>query len=651
MVDATGGNDLIDQHSLLSGGAYNLNANSQGKNLEIYDSALENSCYDNVLISGGKSNVKLVRNSFAAAGLAFAVGTTCAASTGQTGNNISFYVTDALISDNFIQNGCSNGIYLSTARDVRVSGNFFNDNGQCANPGGAYALAVNSSVNLAVAGNTFQNSAAINQGSPTPSAHVYFSGIDDNLAFAGNVYRAGVQEQGTTGIGGFPNSVPRSIAIHPDYVFDALSGSTITNFSGGGPLAPQNIGVYSPTAASAIGNISAVPSNLITGLALSAPGGGTSVTVAPGQASDSTNSANIALLSGCTVDLGTQGLNGLDVGNPAANTTYYIFAIANAGGANPGCFASTSTAPNFVLHAPLPLLSVTANQNNAFPILWNVGGVTNGSASQMSTNPLGGMSIGNQVTGAQGIQAGSVITSLQPLYLPTTGTVSGSTITGIGSLANVQNQMLVSGQGIQAATQVTAMNVGCSPTPCITMSNAATSSGTVNIAFTGNYTITLNKNSTVHQAQGTIQVADVIYRTIGVVTLDSSAHFPCLNQDEETIYFCAPIQYSSGSLTGGIAKLLRMDALPSGLVTQANVYCVSSGTTAKVLFYSPSQPTPNTPSAFTSSPGYSLSGTGAITAYPAAIYTDTTQHIQVLSDTGGAIGLCELAGYKWGRAK
>ena len=116
-VDATDSNDLIDQHSLLSGGAYNVNASYSGANLEIYDSSLKNSCYDNRHVASGKANIKLVRNSFAASGQAFTTGTPgpCAApGSGVTGNNITFYDSDALISDNIIQNACGNGIYLST---------------------------------------------------------------------------------------------------------------------------------------------------------------------------------------------------------------------------------------------------------------------------------------------------------------------------------------------------------------------------------------------------------------------------------------------------------------------------------------------------------------------------------------------------------
>ncbi len=71
IVDAEGSSDVIDGHSYLSGGYYNVKAVAPGSgsaqhNFELYDSSLNNSVSDNLLIYS--ANAKVSRNSIAGAG-------------------------------------------------------------------------------------------------------------------------------------------------------------------------------------------------------------------------------------------------------------------------------------------------------------------------------------------------------------------------------------------------------------------------------------------------------------------------------------------------------------------------------------------------------------------------------------------------------
>jgi hypothetical protein len=65
-LDVDGAHALVDGHSMLSGGYYDLNTNSAGVNLKVYDSALNGAVKDDAII--GAPNTKLIRNVFAAAG-------------------------------------------------------------------------------------------------------------------------------------------------------------------------------------------------------------------------------------------------------------------------------------------------------------------------------------------------------------------------------------------------------------------------------------------------------------------------------------------------------------------------------------------------------------------------------------------------------
>lgn len=76
-------------------------------------------------------------------------------------------------------------------------------------------------------------------------------------------------------------------------------------------------------------------------------GSATTLTLGTGQAKDSSNTFDMFLNTGVTINAATTGLNGLDTGALGNNKTYYIYLIADAAGYNvTGALMSLSaTAP------------------------------------------------------------------------------------------------------------------------------------------------------------------------------------------------------------------------------------------------------------------------------------------------------------------
>lgn len=73
----------------------------------------------------------------------------------------------------------------------------------------------------------------------------------------------------------------------------------------------------------------------------------TTLTLAAVEASDSTNTANISLSSGVTIDMGVVGVNGIDTGAIAASKMYAIHVIGDSMGvkASAGIISLSASAP------------------------------------------------------------------------------------------------------------------------------------------------------------------------------------------------------------------------------------------------------------------------------------------------------------------
>ncbi len=81
-------------------------------------------------------------------------------------------------------------------------------------------------------------------------------------------------------------------------------------------------------------------------------GSNTEINLASGAARSSTNISSIFTAAGNIIDITASGVNGLDTGTVAANTTYYVFNIGDSTLVNPGrgMFSLSSTAPTMPLN-------------------------------------------------------------------------------------------------------------------------------------------------------------------------------------------------------------------------------------------------------------------------------------------------------------
>ena len=352
VVDALGKSNLIDSHSFLQGGNVNVRAGSSGSggaNLELYDSSFVNPLTDNADIFS--PNAKVVRNSFAGAGAGYSGSPAM-----QSGTNVRFTGVDIVLSDNIIQQAAGWGVDIGTARSVRISSNFFDNNGKLITGmvgGASYAtgaLRIGGSGHVTVCGNTFSESAGASVGSTANyySAHVTFAGNVDTVSFCGNVYLPLHGSNSNSGM----QTTPGAVMIHPDYDFevDNTTSPVLTNIAIADNPAPQNLGVMSPNAALYLPNppSSGVPNRYLAGLTMVYHSGST-LTVKAGAAVDGSNTVVINIPTpGCPIDFTLNGAGGLDMGGAAPKTTYFIYVISGPGGANPSCMASTSLTPSFV---------------------------------------------------------------------------------------------------------------------------------------------------------------------------------------------------------------------------------------------------------------------------------------------------------------
>ncbi|HEX4160405.1 MAG TPA: hypothetical protein VHY79_18205 [Rhizomicrobium sp.] len=675
-VNANGKNDLIADHSYLYGGYNNLDTSGSvsGNNagLQVYDSSLAAATNDNAYIT--TSNIKLVRNSFAGAGA----------------DNIHISGLDNLIADNIIQQAQGWGITASGATLVRVTGNFFDDNGKglfSAAPA-AGAILINNSADMTICSNTFSKSGAGSEGmvsgvTPVITSHIFFKG-DDSISLCGNVYYPSVSA-----------GAPIVGLLRPDYDYDADPGATLTNITiADNPAAqniaaagtPQNLGVFLPNAAillSASVNPQ-VARNSLTGLIMSNGSTGTKVTVGAGSTADSTNSATISLPAGCSVDLDNtvvpHGLGGLDVGTVQTGTTYYIFAVFGPGGAAPNCMASKSKVPSFqnVSGANVYTLTQTANTLSGSPIIFNAGGNSEGvPAHGPSINPLAGFAVGYEVSGANLPSCSpscARIQSLSSYQLATTGTWgAGSATLTVNSVTGVSFGMSVSdgtandmyipqgGTSLPNGNYVIGIDgsgtPSCTGTPhCVTIfgpTTAGTGGSSKPVYFGGSYTVGLDSNASASTALGsptTIHVHAGLYRMIGAIYTDpSDTNIIPFTQDGDTFYLNTPVADINTTI-GNSDTPITLAGVPLGIAVQWLGRCVSSG---KVIVYSLGT-SPGQPVAFPAVPGFDVStGTGSLggTAARYQAYTDTSAKIHARANSTGTSFECMTDGWIWHRGR
>jgi hypothetical protein len=617
---------LIDDHSLLFGGRYNLLTQHPHANLEIYDSSISSAKSDNLHITS--ANVKIARNAISLAGQ----------------DNVSLSGTsDTMIVDNNIQIGARWGINADLARQVRATGNFIDDNAL----GG---IQIQDSGVITFCSNVFHRNGATNEGTSTATSHIYFAGRDDSISLCGNTFLPGPDVPSKT-----------DIAMRPDYVYDADPAAVLTNIAIADNPAPQNKGVFSTNGTALLASAASPhPAiNYISGLTLSNGSSAAAVNITAGEATDSTGTTILrSPPGGCTVDLTTNGVGGLDTGSPAIGTTYYFFLIAGSGGANPHCIASTLPNPSLLNTGSYYTLTEPGNVTSGSFTIFNVGGPTSGSVSYNKINPVSAMSIGDPVAIGTGSPANN-IGSLTSFYTTLMGDISsgsdtiqnvsspGGILVGmlVGNPPGTANPPIIAGTTVLNVCGTTCYDTSATPcTPslpdyCILLSQSTHAPGgtSLSITFSGNYTITLGTGSapTTTVLPATLTVYHGLHRLIGAVYTKNVAGVPTLvsfAQQGNTFYLNAPQQNtfvasptpSSAVLTG----------VPGGISVKAFGRCVggaASGTASHVMLYSPLQSS-GTAHAFPNPPGFIANSLATTTAYSFSAYTDTSKALTMSSD-------------------
>jgi hypothetical protein len=694
-VHALGTGDLIDGHSYLGNGRYNVSDASTTSNLQIDDSSINDGYAANLYLSS--SGVKISRNSVGSAGNG---------NPSPVGDNIDIMspstappyasVSDVLISDNIIQQAQGWGLNASNTRFLRAISNYFDDNGK-GFPTTTSGIEISNSSVATICGNTVHRNSSGGQQASTPAAppttytpHIHFVGTDDSISLCGNAYVQGL----TNGLPGHQTPI---IAVRPDYDYDVDTSATplLTNFSILDNPAPQNYGVYSPGSNPLLpnavtllqsSNIPQVPQNFFSGLTLKRLSG-TEIQIGAGAAADSTNSAMLTLSSPCTVNLSNSpGYGALDTGTLAIHTTYFFFIISSPGGGNVNCIASTNQNPSFA-YVPSYGLTSYAYTTPSSELVFNAAPTTNAPpptlSSNLKFNPLAGLLPNDYITGtASQFTSGSQLTSLGPYYQSFTGVATPTTPVNLKilnfptspGLYGVVPNMLVgdigsSGGVITSNTYVTnvcyavgncipALAINCSTggtPPCVGLSqstSASVSSDTV--YFSGNFNFTVNLPSPVTSSATQNQPVTAqggLYRLVGALYTVGTMAIPPFVQDGETVYLATPVRdvNTPTSLCGpiGTSRVHCQLSVPCG----RNLVCATGlkveafgriiGGPNDLLITSFDQ-NPSTSSNFSMSPGYSTASSTTTTSFPFRLYTNPNGAVGVQASTATGTDAYEM---------
>ncbi|HEY6578574.1 MAG TPA: right-handed parallel beta-helix repeat-containing protein [Rhizomicrobium sp.] len=94
-------------------------------------------------------------------------------------SNITFTGSDVVIADNIVQQARGWAIAAQGARQMRILGNYFDNNGK--GDLGTGAIDIENSGLVTITGNTFHRTGGASEGVATTS-HVFFEGADDSSA-------------------------------------------------------------------------------------------------------------------------------------------------------------------------------------------------------------------------------------------------------------------------------------------------------------------------------------------------------------------------------------------------------------------------------------------------------------------------------------
>jgi hypothetical protein len=439
-----------------------------------------------------------------------------------------------------------------------------------------------------------------------------------------------------------------SVTLTPSFVYGADAGATLTNSSLFETPGTQSRGIYSTSAAKRLPQLQ-VPHifrNYLNGLILSndAAIAATNIDIAAGEAADSTNSTVMELPGGCNVDLATAGEGGLDTAaGIVANQTYFYYLIANPGGLNPGCLASTSpiapafndpsfTGTNFQSVQPGTMVS-------GFTI-YNVGSIV-------------GAAVGDPIvstTTGYPLPANSTIASFTTSttnFLGATWSMSSYTINFVPSgaypgmqIADLSNSCIPPGDTV-ASVSSSSVTITPAPTTCANVSTGST------VQLSGGNEIVFTNPTSTPVAVATPLVVNLtiytgLHRMIGALYSNglTSPSLVAFSQNNDTFYLknsAVDIDTAIGKCPGispiGVFCTL---SVPKGIKVEAFGRVVGGASANQLLLTSFDQ-LPQTPTGFPGPPGFTTNNNATRTSFPFDLYTGIGGNIRAQSATGTLI--------------
>jgi hypothetical protein len=624
-LDLLGTHNTIDSHTELTGGFYDVfckgpnAAGLQVKDVEIVAAA------DDGLHLSSCSNIRLIDDLISGNGVG-----TISSLTGN-GRGVSANGSDITITGGVIEQSGGIGLDIENGQQMSISNTYFDNNGKQL---GGSAVKIANSNTISLCGSHFHRSG----GDVSGSSHILFAGVTDSVNICGNVYLAGADG----------NHDP---TLKPWYDYDVASGTEITNTHIYETATPQMAGVFSPAAATLIGNLQVpqITQSQFNGLTLSNDVAypNSIVDIATGQAADSTNSAILNLAApGCDVNFHTNGAGGLDAPSFATNKTYFIYVIGS-----PGQSQSSPVAPATSCMASLSAVA-PAFSNTYFSPSGYVADITGwvvGSSSQtiINVSSNAGLLPGQPITGSL-IASGSVISSISP------GSVNSITFTWLTSTTFSSSATLSLGELVydstgclQAGTYISNISGSGPYTYTISHMDSCTPMA---VSVSNGITITMNQNGTGSSTTpSNLVVSTGLYRMVGQVLSHTVSSLPALrpfSQIGDTYYFQAPFIDINTSTLGSATSFAL--TVPQGIVVEALGRCVGggSGGATDILLYTPTT-TPGTPAAFPTVPGYSVNQTTANTSFPYRLHTNTSAQITAAAASSGTTLQCMTDGWVW----
>jgi hypothetical protein len=631
---SNGGNDLVC-----------INTKAHGYGLQVKNAEIADAMNDDIHAESGCPNVRFIGNIVSGAGKGHGSGSSNTSGTGIpqvcgpgsptcSGRGVRYSGVEMTIADGVVEESQGYGLDLDGTQKISVSAMHFQGNGLGGN-GGA-AIRIRNSFVVSICGNHMEG----NGGDVANSAHIRFDGTLDNINICSNVYE--------------PQSLA-DVPLRPLYVYDAAPGTVLTNMHIYDAPAPQASGqVYSPNALALLPQLQIphVAQNAISGLTLSnstLPPGPT-VNIAPGEASDSTNSVNIQLASTCPVNLAaaTNGAGGLDTGSVAADTTYFYFLIATASGGNPNCIASISPAPTFANTGTTYTLATTANTRFGSSFLYNMGSVA-------------GLAPGQLVQGNSYVPADTTITTVGTLTTQATGSVASDDVTvTVPSTANIGPGMAVSdvfnfsGCSGAASSVIPAKDTVAYVINPTVFTLAVPASGPISsgcIVVSSGNTVQLSNSTTGGYANGaSFSIYNGVYAMVAPLYTNAASDVVGFTQDSNTFYLtksvpdivtglpsvCAPAVGASAISCPLSVPCGRAAATCAAPGFQVEAFGRIVGGSGDILLSSLAQEV-QLPNGFGANPpGYSTNSATTSTSHPFRLDTDGNGNVRVQGSAGSS---------------